>query len=223
MSASLVQLVITGHDDRPFPNSFIRQDDATDHLAILIPGYAYGQDLPALYYPARVLSDMGADVLRLERLYSDVPDFKDLPESERARIIVADALSACETGLRQREYRRVTLVGKSIGTLSMARLLKLIPQLETADCIWLTPLLRNERMRQSILDKRPRSLFVIGTADDFYDADLLRELEEGTGGTSVVIEGANHGLEIPDSVIGSIDGMRRIVEAIEAFLRKTPA
>lgn len=216
--ASLHTLPIIGHDNNPFPHSFIRQDRETEHLAILIPGFAYGQESPALYYPARLLSDMGADVLRLERLYAEFPGFGDLAESERARVIVADALSACEAGLKQRSYRRITLIGKSIGTLAMARLLTLMPALKGADCIWLTPLLENERMRRSILEHRPRSLFVIGTEDRFYNPELLSEVERGTEGRSLVIEEADHSLEISKSVTASIEVMSSLIREISAFL-----
>lgn len=218
MFSSCDSLPIVGHDNLPLPHSFIRQRQETSHLAVFFPGFAYGQDNPALYYPARLLSDLGADILRLERLYANFPGFQDLSESERARAVVADALSACETGLKQREYRRITFVGKSIGTLAVARLLTLMPQLRDADCIWLTPLLENERLRRSIVQNRPRSLFVVGTADHCYNPELLREVEAATGGRSVVIDGADHSLEVPASVTDSIKGMAHIVEEISVFL-----
>lgn len=218
MIASIGRLSIVGHDNAPLPHSFIRHERDTSHLAVFFPGLAYGPERPALYYPARLLGEMGADLLRLERLYQDFPGFADMTEGERARVMVTDALSACETALRHREYRRITLVGKSIGTLAMARLLKLMPALRQADCVWLTPILANERLRRMLAEVRPRSLFVIGTADRFYDAGLLQEVEEKTEGRSVVVEGGDHSLEIPGSVAASIRGMEAIIQEISAFL-----
>lgn len=218
MTASIGRLSIIGHDNAPLPHSFIRQEPESTHLAVFFPGVAYSPERPALYYPARLLGDMGADLLQLERLYRDFPGFGDMTEGERARVMVTDALSACETALRHREYRRITLVGKSIGTLVMARLLKLMPAMRQADCVWLTPVLDNERMRRMLAEVRPRSLFVIGTADSFYHPELLREVERETEGKSLVMEGGDHSLEIPGSVANSIRWMESIIEGISMFL-----
>ena len=216
---TIVELPITGCDNKPFPNSFIRQDFETDHLAVFFPGAAYRHELPALHYPTRLLTNMGVDALRLERLYATMAGFSELPANERNRTIIADGLSACKAGLAQRNYQQITLVGKSLGTIVMARLLKLEPELQNANCIWLTPLVKHEKTREIILEKQPRSLFVIGTADDHYDAEILSQLEEATGGTSLIIQGANHGLEIPGDVHGSIKGMEELAVSITQFLQ----
>ncbi len=215
---TLEKLSVLGCDNQPFPNSFIRQGFETNHLAIFFPGFAYGHQLPALHYPARLLADYGADVLRLERLYATTAGFSELPENERIRTIIGDALSACKAGLAQRSYQRITLVGKSLGTMAIARLLKLEPELHNAHCIWLTPLIKHDKTREAIIEKRPRSLFVIGTADDHYDPEILSQLEEATEGTSLIIQGANHGLEIPGNVQKSIKGMEELVLNITQFL-----
>jgi hypothetical protein len=59
---------------------------------------------------------------------------------------------------------------------------------------------------------------VIGTSDEQFDADILDELVEITEGTSVVIAGMNHGMEIPGDVPASLRAMEKIVDAIEGFL-----
>lgn len=211
-------LGILGSDNQPLPHSFVRQDGETSHLAIFLPGYAYGPDRPALHYPVRLLTELGADALILKKIYASVPGFASLPENERIRMIVADALSACTAGLARREYSRITLVGKSLGTIAMARLLKLLPELQDAECIWLTPILQHERSRAIILEKKPRSLFVIGTADQYYDPEILQELEQGTNGRSLVLPDAHHGLEVADSTRRSIAHMDTMIASIQDFL-----
>ena len=210
-------LAITGHNNQQLPNRFVRQEEETDHLTILFPGFAYGTDLPLLYYPARLLGDMGAEVLMIDRLYSDVAGFRDLSEPERARMIITDGLAASEAALQQRDYKQITLISKSIGTLTMARLLRLEPRFANADCIWLTPLLKHPKLREMICEKKPRSLFIIGSADEHYDAGYLKEVQEATSGETLLIDGAGHSLEIPGKIIESVQQMERILERVRRF------
>ena len=215
---TLDRLDIIGHDDRPLPHRFVRQEKGSDHLAIVFPGFAYGLDLPVLYYPARMLGELGAEILMLDRLYTDLEGFRHLSEAERARTIVTDGLALCGAGLAAGEYRRITLIGKSLGTLTMARLLKLENRLAGATCVWLTPLIKHERVREMIGLKKPRSLFVFGSEDEHYDPTAATEVLEATGGESILIEGAGHSLEIPRRLVESIREIGRVTERIEEFV-----
>ena len=214
----LDKLSIIGHDNLPLPHRFVRQESGSDHLAIIFPGFSYGSDSPALYYPARLLGDLGAEVLMLGRLYSNLEGFRSLSEAERARTIVTDGLALCNAGLNERPYRQITLVGKSIGTLTMARLLKIEPRLSDATCIWLTPLVKGEKLREIIVEKEPRSLFIFGSADEHYEPSLVEEVVNATEGKSFVIEGANHSLEIAGKLVESIRQIGLVVEEIEQFV-----
>lgn len=173
--------------------------------------------MPGLYDPALVLISKGADVLYVEYDYAR-PEFQSLPDLEQYQWIAADATAAWRTVSEQRAYERVTLVGKSLGTLPLGHLLTTESQLRGADAIWLTPLLRTDALRRQIASVRHRALFVIGTADHQYDADLLREVERATGGESLVLDGANHGLEVAGKPVESVRMMERIVARIDAFV-----
>jgi pimeloyl-ACP methyl ester carboxylesterase len=210
-------LEIAGYQQRQLPNTFIRQEEATDHLAMLFPGYRYRATMPLLYYPELVLVDHGADVLRVEYAY-DRTSLYQAKEEEREAFFRADVEAACAAGRAQGNYRRTTLVGKSIGTLAMGHLLTVCEDLGEVACIWLTPLLDNVPLCRLIQQVKPASLFVTGTADPVYDAETLDELVEATGGESVVIEGADHSLLIEDDVVASVEAMARVAEAVEAFL-----
>ena len=211
-------LDITGYQDRPLPNTFVRQEGESAHLAILYPGYHYRATMPALYYPERLLAACGADVLRVETAYDQVPGYRSLPEARRRAWFEADTEAARDAGLAQRDYTRVTLVGKSIGTLALGHLLAAGGLPENVDTVWLTPLLRMGALRAAIIEARPRSLFVIGTADGEYRADTLAEVEQATGGRSVVLASADHSLEIAGDVPASLAAMQRVVEELAAFL-----
>jgi pimeloyl-ACP methyl ester carboxylesterase len=65
----------------------------------------------------------------------------------------------------------------------------------------------------------PPSLFIIGSADQFYKPDILEHLRQVTDGQSLILEGANHGLEIPDDIPKSLAALSQIVQALQEFLR----
>jgi predicted alpha/beta-hydrolase family hydrolase len=215
---SFLDLKITGYRDEPLPHTFLKQEGDTDHLAILIPGVGYTVYMPLLYYSALELVHRGADVLRLETMYVKQPGFDTLSPAEKARWVSADATAACTAALNQRPYQQITLVGKSLGTLAMGTMLTSEPKLTNARAIWLTPLLWNDQLRTQIGRAKPRSLFVVGAADPHYNPVYLAELETATAGESVVIEAANHSLEIKGDTMASLQAVEQVVNAVQIFL-----
>ena len=213
-------LDIKGFGDRPVPHTFLRQEAETRHLAVMLPGIAYTCDHPLLYYPARLLLESGADVLRVEYAYHKDSAYKALAPAEQGAWLNADVAAAYHAAAPRRPYERVTLVGKSLGTLAMGHLLTSDVGPAGATAVWLTPLLRFEQARGQIArwGRSGRSLFVIGSADPYYDAAGLAEVEQATGGESLVIEGADHSLEIPGDMARSLEALQQVMRALERFL-----
>jgi hypothetical protein len=214
---SITSLDIKGYGDQPVPNTFFFQDQETQHLAIVFPGFAYTADMPVLYYPGRLLVQRGADLLQVKYAYNQ-PALRAISGAERAARLGQDITAACEAGLAQRAYEQITLVGKSIGTLAMGHLVTADARFRDAQCIWLTPLLTNGELRVQTTQGKQRGLFVLGTDDRYYDPTHLAEVVEATNGQSVVIEGADHSLEMAGDVVQSLRAMERVMRAIEAFL-----
>jgi hypothetical protein len=215
---TITTLPIVGYQGNPVPNTFLRQGSDTDHLAIVFPGFSYSPDLPVLYYPSLVMLTRGADVLRVRYAYDSDQTFLKMSSEERSGRFGADVEGVCAAALSQRSYKRITLIGKSLGTLALAYILNNNEQLRDASYIWLTPLLRDERLIAAIRNNPPRSLFIIGTSDEHYDQQLLDEVANATSGTRLVIEGANHGLEIRNDVGACIRAVEEIVQAVNDFL-----
>ncbi len=213
-------LEIAGYQDEPVANTFFQQEDETQHLAILLPGAGYTAHMPLIYYPMRLLLALGADVLRVEYLYLGRADYAALPPAERVRWLFADVTAAYRSAVAQGPYQQVTLVGKSLGTLAMGHLLITEGELPPAQAVWLTPLLWNDRLRAQIQQARPRSLFAIGTADPHYNEAYLAELQAATHGDAVVIDGANHSLEIEGDVMQSLRALEQVMRAVQAFLER---
>jgi len=215
---SIETLNIFDHEDVAVANTFFRQKAETRHLSIFLPGLGYTSHMPVMYYPFLALLSRGADVLRAEYNYVKLPDFMALPQEERRRRAAADALSIYASAIKQRGYTTLTLVGKSIGTSAMGHLITSMPSLPTLQCLWLTPILKSEDLLSQIKKVKHRAFFVIGTSDPYYDKENLDDLLKATGGKSLVIEGANHSLEIDGDAIKSLRALDRIMIGIEDFL-----
>ncbi len=214
---SITSLEIAGHNGRSVANRFFRQDGASDWQALVLPGMGYTAAMPLLYYPTFLLLGLGADVLQVNYDLDREPAYQRASAQERRRWLAEDVSAAYEAGRERRAYRRLTLVGKSIGTLGMADLLPHTPA-ESTQCVWLTPLLPSPDLRAAIGQHPRPSLFAIGTADPGYDAALLDEARRATGGEALVFEGADHSLMLGADIEGAIATMQRLIAALRRFL-----
>jgi hypothetical protein len=207
---SFLEIAIRGYQNRPVPNTFLRQDGESSHLAILFPGYAYRADMPLFYYPTVMLIEAGTDVLVLEPDYFKQPGY-------RQEWLAADAVESFREGAKQRPYQTLTLIGKSLGTLSIAHLLETASP-ENPRCIWLTPLLGDETVKRRLLDAENESLCVIGTKDRFYDEGLLAEIGSRANVRNLIVPNADHDLELPGDMEGSLHILLEVMKGIRSFL-----
>lgn len=215
---SVETLALMDNRQQPVPNTFFRLKTDTRHLAVLLPGLGYTSHMPVMYYPWMALLSRGADVLRAEYNYVKNPEFMALPVDERRRRAAEDALVIYAGAVRQRDYDTITLVGKSIGTYAMGHLITSTAAAPKLQCLWLTPILNSEQFVSQIKRVKHKALFVTGTADPYYDKANLDALLKATGGKSIVIEGANHALEIDDDPLKSLQALQKIMTGIEEFL-----
>jgi len=217
--APATSLRIIDCQGNPLPNTLFGQARAPAHLVMILPGFGgHLADCPLLHYLERILLSRGADVLRLEYAYAGNAEFRRRSDREQDLWFLGDVTAAHEAALAHRPYTAFSLVGKSIGTLGMGHLLAVAPDMRTAKCVWITPLLRDRALRTQVCEARPPSLFVIGTADHHFDPRHLREVEEATGGRAITIEGADHSLRWPDDVPRSFRALWLMTEAMLAFL-----
>jgi len=211
-------LTIKGYRGELVPNRFFRHDDATSHLAIVLPGYGYNCDMPVLYFTVSHLLDQGVEVLQVDYAYSRLPAYRALDAEERQRWLVADVTAACRTALAQRPYQRLTLIGKSLGTRAMAHLLATEEALQSTATVWFTPPWHEAPIRASLLAARQPALVVIGTADPHYDPDLAAEIRQAINGKMLVIADAEHGLEVTGDVVRSVQAIEQTMRAVQRFL-----
>jgi len=207
---------VVGYNNQKVSNTFISQSNPKGHLGIILPGYRHSADMADLHYAGRILREQGADLLRVEYAYYQT-DYLSQPESGQNQRISEDVFAVCNACLASRSYTKITLVGKSLGTKAMGFLLA-DERFQKADCVWSTPPLTTEWLYSRIEQIHPRSLFIIGTADEYYKPEMLKHLVNVTSGQALVIEDANHGLEIPESIPRTLTALGQIVQALQKFL-----
>jgi predicted alpha/beta-hydrolase family hydrolase len=175
--------------------------------------------MPLLYYTRTLLTALGSDVLLVEYAYNRKPDFQALPDGERERWFLADVNAAGEAALTSRSYGEVTLVGKSLGTLAITHLLSK-PQFVNSRAVWLTPLLRDERVRTQMRKATQNALLVVGTNDPHYDADFLTRLNALPQVKAIVLEGADHSLESEGDPLKSISLLEQVMHEMREFFAR---
>ena len=212
------ELSIVGHHGEPVPHTFYRQDAEAEHLAMILPGLGYSCEMPLLYYPTELLLSLGADVLLVEYDYRQIWQEEGLSLPDKLSRVYADFYAAAGSALAQRDYVDFTVAGKSLGTFAITHLLEADLALRPQSCIYLTPLLANEQLKADVIRACPRKLFVVGTADRYYNPDLLAEVIEATDSDLLLVEGANHSLEFPGDVLGSMQTLEKVVRWIQDFL-----
>jgi hypothetical protein len=191
----------------PIRNTFLRQDGS--RLAVVLPGMIGGWLTVAVYYPVLGILDEGFDTLCLDWTHQEVPDRERLRE---------DASAGVRAGAAAGDYRQLILVGKSLGTRAMAEIVMGDAAFARAPTIWLTPLLKDDRVAAALQLLVTPGLIVIGTEDPHHSAEALSELE-GRGHRTLVLAGAHHGLAVEGDAVASAEIPRRLVGAVLDYLR----
>jgi hypothetical protein len=208
-------LSITGQRGLSIPATLMRAGGR--ELAVLFPGLTYRNTLPVMHFSRLLMLSRGADVFAVNYAYDRARGFRDSSDREQLEWIAADGRAALATALGLGSYGRVTVIGKSLGTLAMGWAVPDEPRLAGADLVWLTPSLRRNGLSERMLSFKQRSIIVIGTRDPAYDEPLIEEFREG-GIEVVVVPDADHGLERQGDALGSVAALGEMVHHVSAWL-----
>jgi hypothetical protein len=213
-------LVIKGHQGKLVPNTFFRHKGETLSLAVVYPGYTYRCEMPIIYYLTGVLVAHGFDVLWVQYAYDKEPDF-DIDTSEGRRRFAGDAFSSYQAANKTRSYRRVMLMGKSIGTLAIADVLRLGASTNSTETVWLTPLLSNIEVRRSLETLSTHSIVIVGTSDSLFDESFIAEIGAKPNLEMVIVAEADHGLELMNNPLESVEILKGLVKVFDRFVAAT--
>lgn len=156
-------------------------------LAVIFPGIGYHKDKPLLYYSTKLVQGAGYDVIHVE--YHDMPQ---KIKGDAAMMQKAAELAYAQTqeqlkGVAFSDYEDVLFIGKSIGTVAMA---KYVADHEIkAKQVWYTP------VEATFSIPADRVVAFIGDADPWSDVKAVKEKAEALGIKLFSYPRCNHSLE----------------------------
>ena len=181
-------------------------------LVVLFPGIGYHNDKPLMYYTKRVARNKGYEIVEVTYDFPEPPkDIKDHPEKiEEAYETAFNQVKEQLADIAFTDYDRVVFVGKSIGTVVMARY-SMTYELE-ADMVVYTPIPDTFNYLSNC-----EGFLFHGSADPFCDTDMCVQLCEELSLTYAVIPEANHSLETGDVDV-DIKNLGRVMNIVGKLL-----
>lgn len=211
-------LKIKGYGGRTLKNRLFKQPDDTQKVALVFPGLAYNSNMPILHYTINSILASGLNVFAVDYDYSNNPEYMKQSQRTRSDWLIGDVEAAIKVITEEENQKVVCLTGKSLGTLAMGHLLETQEELRDAKTIWLTPLIKNPQLLEQMLTYMKDAVLVIGTKDPHYDSDIIDRLNMATQLSGIVIDGANHSLEIEGDVTKSLRVLMQFVSILQQFL-----
>lgn len=166
-----------------------------DRVATILPGRAYTPDAPLLHYAREVLLRRGWTV-------------REIWWRSGAQTTPDDAVSQAVAALESVDAPIHVVVAKSLGTFAMPHAVA-----HGIHGTWLTPVLMDPEIEVAAAALTSLDLLVGGTADDLWDA----EVAASSPARVLQVDGADHGLEVGESVLDSIDVLRSVTDQVERF------
>jgi len=194
-----------GHD---INNWLITNAPEADHLLAFFPGMMNTCESPLLYYAREVALQAGCDALCIEYGYGRAcVNFSDeffastLDES-------AEALRLCKL----EQYRRVSFISKSFGTLIAGKAAERFPAVEIKH-LFLTPVSHTVPFIQ-----KGDCTVIYGAADSHFAESDAAQIAGVPKVQVVVLPGADHSLEIRGDFRASLRLLEQICGIYEAFV-----
>lgn len=206
---------VTGYKDKDIHYTVLSTDEHSEKLAIMLPGAGYTAQAPLLHYATSVFLHKSFDVLQVNYTYND-KFYDHFTMDELVEAIKYDVDAVIHKVLEGNSYDGYYLVGKSLGTIAMASLLKR-EIFYNAKAVWLTPLLNRDDVFESMLHSRNESLCFIGDDDTHYNAERYRQFTNNPKLVTRLLEGADHSLQYKSDPVSSIDLLKTVTKAIDEF------
>ncbi len=175
-------------------------------LAVILPGLNYGCDRPLLSGVSQLLSQRGDSVLELSFGYAKDEHFAALPESAQIEAIEQDGATILNWALEAFAPKKLTLAGKSLGTISMGGMAgRQMPAGTRA--LWLTPSLTGTSLLARMKTFGHDALSVIGSEDVSAEITRSEEYRQIAGLTNVEVPGMDHGWNHKDGDAATRKGL----------------
>lgn len=172
-------------------------------------------DAPLLYYPCEMLQASNWDTLALSYGFQAAGGALT---DEALPGLIQESTAAVRAALAGRSYPRLALLGKSLGAGLVAYLCGAEPGLAQARAAYLTPALGTPLFDPLLTRTSQPSLLAIGTADRFFDQEVLDTLRSARPFELVLVDRADHSMDVPGDLVASLTALRQVVAATVEFL-----
>jgi hypothetical protein len=190
----------------------IEQKEATNNLVIVLPGAGYTTQAPLLHFTTGVFYTKGFDVLHINYTFSR-QEMAALNERDLAR----DVQLAIDNATKDKKYSNYYVVAKSIGTKVLRYLLD-NTMLKDAKVVWLTPILQNDDVFNTMVNSNNKGLCIFGEKDSVcFIAERFEKLKNNQNLLLKVVDGGNHSLELDKEPIKSIEVLKSVISVINEF------
>lgn len=199
--------------------TWIYNDKPNKSICIMLPGLGYTTQRPLFHYATGMCLNNNIDILHVNYQFAKNKHFTSLSQEDQERWMYEDVQAVVEEILTDTSYEQCFLLSKSIGTIPMAMEWKHKNFIRHPFGIWLTPLLKEDLVFETLLKTELPSLCIIGDKDHHYIDERVDLLSHNQLVTTVIIPGAEHSLEIQGDVSASIDAIKIIMQSVQEFIR----
>lgn len=182
-------------------------------LALVLPGGGYTPLGPAIRFSILALEQLGFEARDVS--YPEVEACDGTFPWDDFSAATAERIEAI---LSAGDWTETAVVAKSLGTGVLARIGSAL-DVPRPRAIWLTPLFGAQRTREGAIALGWPSLIVAGTADDHHDSAGFNEVVEALDARTLLVDGADHGLEIAGDARATVAAMAELVDAVDEFAR----
>ncbi|MBG9456812.1 hypothetical protein ABE61_23240 [Lysinibacillus sphaericus] len=187
-------------------------DNESDRVCFMFSGTGYTYEKPLLYYSTELMLELGYDVVQVCYAF-DPQQFEQEPEAISAMVSNA-ANPIVEHVLSTKSYTEAVYIGKSLGTLPITDFyMQQVPSV-TSCYVLLTPLVSLDHVMKNLLGKQ--AFLAIGTADPHYSKERLEQLSSHE---LVIVENADHSLEIRNHTVESVILCQSLLTKLTAYLQ----
>ena len=207
---------VKGYQQRSIHFSITGRSSDAARLAILLPGGGYTTQAPLFHYASSMFLDASIDVLKINYRYND-EFYDDFSWEELTKAVNHDVNAVLDHALSDKGYRQYVFLGKSIGTLCMESILNR-DDIEEAKAIWVTPLLKEESVTDTLAQSKYPSLCIIGDKDPNYIPERLERIKRNPLVTARLVPNMHHGLEHEGHILDSVDMLKSIIKDMKDFI-----
>lgn len=206
---------VIGFKEIEVPYTVVLTEDYTKKLAIFLPGAGYTAKSPLFHFAEEIFLNKNYDVLRINYQYTNKA-YNEFTMKELNEAIVHDVRLVINEALKGRNYQEFYLIGKSLGTIAMAAEMKR-PAFSEAKAIWVTPLLNQQEVIDTMVNSKNPAQCYIGDKDRYYSPGAYELLKTNPNLESTLLPEINHRLDCEIDPLKSIDALKQIMAGIKNF------